>query len=73
MGVGVVVVVGVVETVNTEQCRQTRTSDSVLCSLQELDRCCVKVEVAVLGTLPASLSGTFLQTLPDLVTPLKGH
>ena len=24
-------------------------------------------------TLPASLSGTFLQTLPDLVTPLKGH
>ena len=32
-----------------------------------------KVEVAVLGTLLASLSGTFLQTLPDLVTPLKGH
>ena len=26
-----------------------------------------------LGTLRASLSGTFLQTLPDLVTPLKGH
>ena len=24
------------------------------------------------GTLRASLSGTFLQTLPDLVTPLKG-
>ena len=24
-------------------------------------------------TLPASLSGTFLQTLPELVTPLKGH
>ena len=24
-------------------------------------------------TLQASLSGTFLQTLPDLVTPLKGH
>ena len=24
-------------------------------------------------TLPAPLSGTFLQTLPDLVTPLKGH
>ena len=24
-------------------------------------------------TLPASLSGTFLQTLPDLVMPLKGH
>ena len=24
-------------------------------------------------TLRASLSGTFLQTLPDLVTPLKGH
>ena len=25
------------------------------------------------GTLRASLSGTFLQTPPDLVTPLKGH
>ena len=24
-------------------------------------------------TLRSSLSGTFLQTLPDLVTPLKGH
>ena len=24
-------------------------------------------------TLRASLSGTFLQTLPDLITPLKGH
>ena len=24
-------------------------------------------------TFRASLSGTFLQTLPDLVTPLKGH
>ena len=24
-------------------------------------------------TLRASLSGTFLQTLPELVTPLKGH
>ena len=24
-------------------------------------------------TLRASLSGTFLQTQPDLVTPLKGH
>ena len=24
-------------------------------------------------TLRASLSGTYLQTLPDLVTPLKGH
>ena len=48
----------------------------------------MRVEVAVLGllvpnsvwsygirgrTLRASLSGTFLQTLPDLVTPLKGH
>ena len=29
--------------------------------------------VEVHDTLPASLSGTFLQTLPDLVTPLKGH
>ena len=25
------------------------------------------------ATLRASLSGTFLQTLPELVTPLKGH
>ena len=25
------------------------------------------------GTLRASLSGTFLQTLPELVTPLEGH
>ena len=25
------------------------------------------------STLLASLSGTFLQTLPDLVRPLKGH
>ena len=25
------------------------------------------------STLPALLSGTFFQTLPDLVTPLKGH
>ena len=25
------------------------------------------------ATLPASFSGTFLQTLPDLVTPLKRH
>ena len=41
-------------------------------SLSEL-RTCVKIEVAVLRTLQAPLSGTFLQTLPDLVTPLKGH
>ena len=31
------------------------------------------VVVLVFITLRASLSGTFLQTLPDLVTPLKGH
>ena len=24
-------------------------------------------------TLQASLSGTFLQTLPEMITPLKGH
>ena len=30
-------------------------------------------KVWVLITLRVSLSGTFLQTLPDLVTPLKGH
>jgi len=33
----------------------------------------VSVAMTVRGTLRASLSGTFLQTLPDLVTPLKGH
>ena len=33
----------------------------------------VKETITVLCTLRASLSGTFLQTLPDLVTPLKGH
>ena len=31
------------------------------------------VTTRVTRTLRASLSGTFLQTLPDLVTPLKGH
>ena len=31
------------------------------------------VDNNALGTFRASLSGTFLQTLPDLVTPLKGH
>ena len=30
-------------------------------------------KVWVLTTLRVSLSGTFLQTLPELVTPLKGH
>ena len=29
--------------------------------------------VSAQTTLRASLSGTFLQTLPDLLTPLKGH
>ena len=38
------------------------------CCKTEL-RKCVSVKVAV-PTLRASLSGTFLQTLPDLVTPL---
>ena len=37
------------------------------------DKIALKPHVAVDCTLPASLSGTFLQTLPDLVTPLKGH
>ena len=31
------------------------------------------LHVTLLLTLRASLSGTFLETLPDLVTPLKGH
>ena len=30
-------------------------------------------KVWIVITLRASLAGTFLQTLPDLVTPLKGH
>ena len=34
---------------------------------------CVLRFVTLGPTLRASLSGTFLQTLPDLVTPLKGH
>ena len=33
----------------------------------------VLVRVSHQCTLRAPLSGTFLQTLPDLVTPLKGH
>ena len=33
----------------------------------------VKADDSSVTTLRASLSGTFLQTLPDLVTPLKGH
>ena len=34
---------------------------------------CLAAELNLSSTLRASLSGTFLQTLPDLVTPLKGH
>ena len=34
---------------------------------------CANVLVCARDTLRAPLSGTFLQTLPDLVTPLKGH
>ena len=34
---------------------------------------CANVLVCARATLRAPLSGTFLQTLPDLVTPLKGH
>ena len=33
----------------------------------------VRREGGGVGTLQASLSSTSLQTLPDLVTPLKGH
>ena len=33
----------------------------------------IKCHTRVSCTLRASLSGTFLQTLPDLVTPLRGH
>ena len=48
-------------------------SFEVLCASEP--RSCVKEEVDVLGsiTLRTPLSGTFLQTLPDLVSPLKGH
>ena len=38
-----------------------------------LCRPCRTGGLMVMPTLRASLSGTFLQTLPDLVTPLKGH
>ena len=33
----------------------------------------VNVRFVLCGTLQASLSGTYLQTLPESVTPLKGH
>ena len=33
----------------------------------------MRVEVTILGTLRTPLFGTLLQTLPDLVTPLKGQ
>ena len=47
-------------------------SFEVLCASEA--RSCVKEDVDVLGstTLRTPLSGTFLQTLPDLVTPNKG-
>ena len=34
---------------------------------------CTGISVGIYSTLPASLSGTVLQTLPELVAPLKGH
>ena len=34
---------------------------------------CFRGCMVVAPTLRSSLSGTFLQTLPGLVTPLKGH
>ena len=40
---------------------------------RELGRYVVSTVLVLLPTFRASLSGTFLPTLPDLVTPLKGH
>ena len=50
----------------------------ILCKLQALVYDILSSRKTMLGVcllcpLPASLSGTFLQTLRDLVTPLKGH
>ena len=41
--------------------------------VQESDARSVSPDVNLSGKLRAPLSGTFLQTLPDFVTPLKGH
>ena len=41
--------------------------------VQESGTRSVSPDVTLSGKLRAPLSGTFLQTLPDLVTPLKGH
>ena len=41
--------------------------------ISEFLRVCVCVCICVHATLRTSLAVTFLQTLPDLVTPLKGH
>ena len=42
-------------------------------AVSALRRVWVLISVTVEPTLRAPLSGTFLQTLPDLDTPLKGH
>ena len=47
-------------------------TDAYSC-IQELYTCGYCKIVCTESTLRASLSGTFLQTLPELVTPLKGH
>ena len=41
------------------------------CRYQRSQQFCIQLKVYNCLTLRASLSGTFLQTLPDLVTPLK--
>ena len=43
------------------------------CTVLQVDLLSCHQTHCMQATLQASLSGTFLQTLPDLVTPLKGH
>ena len=54
---------------------ETLLSSIFRASLEKGDNASMHADDAVLDvvTLRASLSGTFLQTLPDLVMPLKGH
>ena len=63
-------------TASVDSCAEVKSAASVAyLNLAEFGGRCRKAMfgVRVERTLRASLSGTFLQTLPDLVTPLKGH
>ena len=51
--------------------RYNITLTVISCRYQRSQQFCIQLKVYNCLTLRASLSGTFLQTLPDLVTPLK--